>query len=174
MVKDELNITVGARIRTIRENMGYTRERFSDLCDISDSFLSDVERGNKSLTTKTLYKICSSTNASADYILLGKSETSASQKSKRDQESLDMIAFYLQSLSDSQKNHLMAISREFYLAITGNDADWQQIYTYSTLFEHKTTETRDRPLSKCTCLLFLYDKIFLFEPFFYTLNPQIL
>ena len=112
MVKDELNITVGARIRTIRENMGYTRERFSD-----------VERGNKSLTTKTLYKICSSTNASADYILLGKSETSASQKSKRDQESLDMIAFYLQSLSDSQKNHLMAISREFYLAITGNDAD---------------------------------------------------
>ena len=71
MVKDELNITVGARIRTIRENMGYTRERFSDLCDISDSFLSDVERGNKSLTTKTLYKICSSTNASADYILLG-------------------------------------------------------------------------------------------------------
>ena len=120
MVKDELNITVGARIRTIRENMGYTRERFSD---ISDSFLSDVERGNKSLTTKTLYKICSSTNASADYILLGKSETSASQKSKRDQESLDMIAFYLQSLSDSQKNHLMAISREFYLAITGNDAD---------------------------------------------------
>lgn len=123
MVKDELNITVGVRIRTIRENMGYTRERFSDLCDISDSFLSDVERGNKSLTTKTLYKICSSTNASADYILLGKSETSASQKSKRDQESLDMIAFYLQSLSDSQKNHLMAISREFYLAITGNDAD---------------------------------------------------
>ena len=99
MVKDELNITVGARIRTIRENMGYTRERFSDLCDISDSFLSDVERGNKSLTTKTLYKICSSTNASADYILLGKSETSASQKSKRDQESLDMIAFYLQSLN---------------------------------------------------------------------------
>ena len=84
MVKDELNITVGARIRTIRENMGYTRERFSDLCDISDSFLSDVERGNKSLTTKTLYKICSSTNASADYILLGKSQTSASQKSKRD------------------------------------------------------------------------------------------
>ena len=70
MVKDELNITVGARIRTIRENMGYTRERFSDLCDISDSFLSDVERGNKSLTTKTLYKICSSTNASADYISL--------------------------------------------------------------------------------------------------------
>lgn len=123
MVKDELNITVGARIRTIRENMGYTGERFSDLCDISDSFLSDVERGNKSLTTKTLYKICSSTNASADYILLGKSETSASQKSKRDQESLDMIAFYLQSLSDSQKDHLMAISREFYLAITRNDTD---------------------------------------------------
>ena len=123
MVKDELNITVGARIRTIRENMGYTRERFSDLCDISDSFLSDVERGNKSLTTKTLYKICHSTNASADYILLGKSETSSSQEDKCNQENLDMISFYLQSMSEAQKHHLMSIFREYYLAVTQNDAD---------------------------------------------------
>lgn len=123
MVKDELNIAVGTRIRTIRENMGYTRERFCDLCDISDSFLSDVERGNKSLTTKTLYKICRSTNASADYILFGKTETSPSEGDKQDQNNLDMISFYLQSMTEAQKKHFMTVAREFYLAITRNDAD---------------------------------------------------
>ncbi len=123
MVKDELNIRVGARIRKIRENMGYTREQFSALCDISDSFLSDIERGNKSLTTKTLTKICTSTNASADFIVLGKSDFSESSGDDKIPEELDKISFYLQSMSDSQTAHMMAILREYYLAINEKQAD---------------------------------------------------
>lgn len=123
MVKDELNIRVGARIRKIRENMGYTREQFSALCDISDSFLSDIERGNKSLTTKTLTKICNSTNASADFIVLGKSDFSGSAGDDKVPEELDKISFYLQSMSDSQTAHMMAILREYYLAINEKQAD---------------------------------------------------
>lgn len=123
MVKDELNIRVGARIRKIRENMGYTREQFSALCDISDSFLSDIERGNKSLTTKTLTKICTSTNASADFIVLGKSDFSESSRDDKTPEELDKISFYLQSMSDSQTAHMMAILREYYLAINEKQAD---------------------------------------------------
>ena len=123
MVKDELNIRVGARIRKIRENMGYTREQFSALCDKSDSFLSDIERGNKSLTTKTLTKICTSTNASADFIVLGKSDFSESSGDGKIPEELDKISFYLQSMSDSQTAHMMAILREYYLAINEKQAD---------------------------------------------------
>ncbi len=123
MVKDELNIRVGARIRKIRENMGYTREQFSALCDISDSFLSDIERGNKSLTTKTLTKICTSTNASADFIVLGKTDFSESAGDDKIPEELDKISFYLQSMSDSQTAHMMAILREYYLAINEKQAD---------------------------------------------------
>ena len=123
MVKDELNIRVGARIRKIRENMGYTREQFSALCDISDSFLSDIERGNKSLTTKTLTKICTSTNASADFIVLGKTDFSVSAGDDKIPEELDKISFYLQSMSDSQTAHMMAILREYYLAINEKQAD---------------------------------------------------
>ncbi|HBZ63574.1 MAG TPA: hypothetical protein DEO89_02970 [Lachnospiraceae bacterium] len=123
MVKDELNIRVGARIRKIRENMGYTREQFSALCDISDSFLSDIERGNKSLTTKTLTKICTSTYASADFIVLGKTDFSESAGDDKIPEELDKISFYLQSMSDSQTAHMMAILREYYLAINEKQAD---------------------------------------------------
>jgi transcriptional regulator with XRE-family HTH domain len=54
--------------------MSLSRESFAELCDISESFLSDIERGNKSMTTKTLYKICSAGNVSPDYIVLGSSK----------------------------------------------------------------------------------------------------
>jgi len=62
---------VGGRIRAARELMGLSRERFAELCDISDSFLADVELGKKSLTVRTLNKICSAAKLSADYIVSG-------------------------------------------------------------------------------------------------------
>lgn len=72
MVMDkDYNLMVGLRIREIRETMYLSREKFSEKCDISTSFLSDVERGKKSLTAKTIFKICTACNISADYIVLG-------------------------------------------------------------------------------------------------------
>ncbi len=57
-ISKDFNLTVGLRIREIREAMQMTRERFSELCGISDSFLAAVESGKKSITSKTIYKIC--------------------------------------------------------------------------------------------------------------------
>jgi len=62
---------VGSRIRSTRELMGLTRERFAELCDISDSFLADVELGKKSPTVRTLNKICVAAKISAEYIVSG-------------------------------------------------------------------------------------------------------
>ena len=70
-IEKDFNLTIGLRIREIREAMKLTRESFSELCGISDSFLAAVESGKKSITTKTLYKICSGANISADYIIFG-------------------------------------------------------------------------------------------------------
>lgn len=73
-IDKDYNLLVGLRIREIRESMHLSREKFSEKCDISPSFLSDVERGKKSLTAKTIYKICSACNISADYIVQGHKE----------------------------------------------------------------------------------------------------
>lgn len=67
----DFNLTVGLRIREIREALQMTREQFSELCNISDSFLAAVENGKKSITSKTIYKICSGANISADYLIFG-------------------------------------------------------------------------------------------------------
>lgn len=68
-MKDD--IIIGSRIRTIRESMSLTREQFSELIDISSSFLSQIERGDKSMSIETLMAIVSKTGFSCDYILFG-------------------------------------------------------------------------------------------------------
>lgn len=67
----DYNLIVGIRIREIRESSYLTRFEFSEKCDLSESFLAAVENGKKAITSKTLYKICTSMNISADYIIRG-------------------------------------------------------------------------------------------------------
>jgi len=63
------NLEVGERIRRIREDLKMNRERFSEMIDVSDVFLGQIERGERSLSLKTLYKIVSFTGISTDFIL---------------------------------------------------------------------------------------------------------
>lgn len=65
------NIEVGERIRSIREDLSMSRETFSEMIDVSDVFLGQIERGERSLSIKTLCRIVSFTGASTDYILFG-------------------------------------------------------------------------------------------------------
>jgi len=71
-IAKDFNLMVGLRIREVRESSGLTREQFSERCGISESFLTSVEQGQKSITSKTIYKICTGANISADYIIFGR------------------------------------------------------------------------------------------------------
>jgi len=64
------------RIRKAREDMGYTREKFAELLDVSVSYLAEVERGRTGISVKMLIKICNVLGLSADYILFGDSRSS--------------------------------------------------------------------------------------------------
>ena len=71
----EDSIIIGERIRKIREDLKMNREKFSEMIDISDVFLGQIERGERSLSTKTLVKIVRFTGVSADFILFGNEES---------------------------------------------------------------------------------------------------
>ena len=101
------NLTVGLRIREVREILNMTREQFSEKCDISSSFLAAVEGGQKAVTSKTLYKICSSVNVSADYIIRGNQQGFES----------DMVIEMLHTMDDKSKSHAVRILREYVEAI---------------------------------------------------------
>ena len=78
------DISTGERLRGIRENMKMNREEFSEKIDITDSFLGQIERGERSLSIKTLCRIVSFTGNSTDYILFGNiEENSIIQKINR-------------------------------------------------------------------------------------------
>ena len=59
------------RIRTARENLGYTREQFAEKLDVSVSYLAELERGRTGISVKMLIKVCNVLGLSADYVLFG-------------------------------------------------------------------------------------------------------
>ena len=98
------NIEIGERIRKAREHMKMSREVFSEAVDISDIFLGQIERGERSLSIKTLYRIVSFTGVSTDYILFGNKETnSTSQKIDRilNRSSEEMKDYYYKIITTS-------------------------------------------------------------------------
>ena len=68
----ELNEAIGGRIRAYRESLGMNREAFSEQIGLSPQFLAEAENGKKGLSAESIYKICSSCEMSADYLVLGK------------------------------------------------------------------------------------------------------
>ena len=69
------DIIIGERLRGIREGMRMTREEFSEKIDITDSFLGQIERGERALSVKTLRKVVKYTGISSDYLLFGKNSS---------------------------------------------------------------------------------------------------
>ena len=96
----DYNLLVGLRIREIREAFQMTRAEFSEKCDISES-------GKKSITSKTLYKICTALNVSADYFILGKNNDFKT----------DTALELLNSLDDFSRESAMQILNQYVIAI---------------------------------------------------------
>lgn len=99
----DYNLTVGLRIREIREALNMTRAEFSEKCNISESFPTAVENGKKSITSKTLYKICTAANVSADYFIRGNQEGFET----------DTILELLHSLDKESRESALKILREY-------------------------------------------------------------
>lgn len=62
---------VGSRIRTEREKLGLSREKFAELLDLSHFYVGQLERGERKTSTDTLANISKVLSSSADYLLFG-------------------------------------------------------------------------------------------------------
>lgn len=51
-------MNVGERIKELREKSGYTVNKLANMAGISQSFLRDIELGNKNPTVETLSYFC--------------------------------------------------------------------------------------------------------------------
>ncbi len=107
---NELNIEVGTRITELRKQRGYTREKLSELADISVQFLADIEKGRKSMTIATLKKIAAALLVPTDYIVNGTAENDDN----------DGIISILNTLSHKNKKQAEKILTAFAEAVSNS------------------------------------------------------
>lgn len=108
----DFDLMIGLRIRETRETLHMTREKFSECCDISESFLAAVEGGRKGITVKTLYKICNAAHVSPNYIIMGEEknlnrdifvELMGSLQEREQTYALQMMAAYVMSVHELER-----------------------------------------------------------------------
>lgn len=94
MREDAFNIEVGARLRQVREQRRLSREKVSEMADISVQFLADVELGHKTMTLKTFSRLCRALCVSSDAVLFGEPtpERQMVQGLLRDRSEQDVLA----------------------------------------------------------------------------------
>jgi len=64
--------TVGERIRTRREELGWKQDELVNKAGISKSFLSDLENGKRNVGADKLLDIARALNVSLDFLMTGK------------------------------------------------------------------------------------------------------
>ena len=107
---NELNIQVGSRITELRKQRGYTREKLSELADVSVQFLADIEKGRKSMTVATLKRIAAALLVTTDHIVNGVTETDDN----------DAVISILNSLSPQNKKQAEKILTAFAEAVNAH------------------------------------------------------
>ncbi|BBI31334.1 helix-turn-helix domain-containing protein [Cohnella abietis] len=66
---------IGYRIKKAREDKGITQETLAESMDVSNAYISKIERGRTPVNLDNLDKICTVLETTTDYILRGTSTT---------------------------------------------------------------------------------------------------
>lgn len=98
---------IGSRIRTQREYLGYTREQFAELLEVTPKFCSDIELGVKGMSVPTLCKIAHVLRLSTDFILFGTLE----------QSNVNSLELLLRSCSSTEREYAEQLLKTFLLAM---------------------------------------------------------
>lgn len=99
---------IGLRIRRQREFLGYTREQFAEMIDITPKFCSDIELGVKGMSVPTLCRVAEVLQLSADYILLG--DRSGAGDTREIQRMLDVC-------SETERSYAEELLKTFLMAM---------------------------------------------------------
>lgn len=94
--------SMGRRIKTARENKGYTQEQLAERLNLSVQHVSVIERGVKSPKMETFVKLANELEINADYLL----EESLSVSSKiASSELYDMM----DGISEKEKKRILEV-----------------------------------------------------------------
>lgn len=73
---------MGRRIAELRDRKGWTQKQLAQKAELSAPFLSDIERGKRSVGAEILLRIATELRASLDYIMVGEDNDDTSTPSR--------------------------------------------------------------------------------------------
>ncbi len=91
---------IGKNVRKYRKQQGLTQEQLAEMSNLSTNYLGAIERGEKTLTLKTLVGIVDALNITADMLLCDSIKNGYQIKSS-------MITEKLEKLSASERNKIL-------------------------------------------------------------------
>ena len=101
-------MNVGERIRYFRTLKGYTTNKLANLSGISQSYLRDVELGNKNPTIETLSYVCDALNISLQDFFNENTQNAIQN---------DLLIEKIYQLSEEQRNALLVFLNSITLFI---------------------------------------------------------
>ena len=93
--KKDINIAIGQRLQTVRENGGYTQEAFAELLDIGVEHYRKIERGVYGLQPEKMLILYENFKADPTYLITGKAH-----------QEFD-IELYMTNCSKAERNHFL-------------------------------------------------------------------
>lgn len=96
---------IGARIRRARKNKGMSQSRLSELLQISETHLSEIERGKTCGNMLLIKKMATILEVSADWLLLIDNENALLQSN-------DELSQLLSEFSPAQLEHTFKIVKQ--------------------------------------------------------------
>lgn len=87
---------VGKRIANRRKELGLKQWQVTEMADISDKYLSNLERATSVMSVDVLMKLCNVLKTTPDYLLLGTTEAHSPEDYEQ------QLKMHLSSLSPKQ------------------------------------------------------------------------
>lgn len=109
--------TIGENIRRQRKSRNFSIENLAEYIELSASYIGLLERGERSPSLKSLYKICDLFSCTPNDILMEKSDSTASKSSLSIQETKKVIyqnkynavISLLKNMDQAQLNFLVSV-----------------------------------------------------------------
>lgn len=108
--------SLGQFIRAQRRIAGLTLRQLADIADVSNAYLSQIERGLHEPSVRVLRSVASALNVSAETLLTQAGlldEETAGREDERRVTSTEEAILADQALSDAQKQALLSVYRSF-------------------------------------------------------------
>ena len=128
-------VTIGDRIKSRRNELGWKQDELANKAGISKSFLSVIENGKRKVGADKLYSIARTLNLSLDYLMTGKSDEEIEPPSKEVQIPISLAMFAAdEGLSFRQAIALLEMQNQIIAHRTGTrksepgSVDWQKFY----------------------------------------------